>query len=335
MPLTNELEKGPILVECIAPEGLGFGHGSISVQERIASGDLSRHDMATAEGIIRSEEGMTAIESDDDGCSDGRDTASIIKGADRYSADTKKQRAKIFGGGSAMATAGLIGNGAINPKEDNLTDAFEYGMFRLEEAGLDFGAHTVTNCSDGKSGCGAIDEAPAIIENIGRYREEITKAVDTVIDPAFDRTELGELLNESFDNFAVMHESESKVVGEEAYQGGSILSKLLKRNKKVAELADSHNEVAIVVSTDIDDMTADQGAVRNATDGKAQIFPIDAARLKRISDELFEYDHDKKQALVSMLVYTFSVSATLTKGDLPTFVAHRGQPFVSLDFSQQ
>lgn len=329
-PMQAEQELENINVERIAPEGLGFGHGSISVQDRLESGDLDQATLDVVEGIVHSDSAMVIVDADDDGCPDGRKAAAMIMGRDRHTAPSHKHRPKVFGGGATMATAALIGNGAVDPSTETISEAFEYGIHRLENVGLNFGGHSAVKTADGKSGCGAIDEAPNIIKNIVRYREEIKGVIETLVDPEADKAELDGIMETAIDNFAAVSDTESSQEPTEEqqlseYKGGSILSKFQHREKKIAELEGEHKEVAIVMNIDVDGMTFDQDRVRKETDDKAQVFAVDVPRMKDIADGMFEYDHDKKQALVSMLMYSLGTAATLTKGDLPVDVVYQGE----------
>lgn len=339
----EEIETIPLEIKTkrIAPEGLGFGHGSISVQDRLQNPDdgLEQGTLQAADEVINSDTSMVPVQADDDGCPDGRGTAAMILGEDRHEAPSQnKHRYKVFGGGSTMATAALIGNGAIDPGEENVANMFEYGMFRLDGAGMNFGAHSAVTAADGKSGCGAIDEAPTIMENVVEYRENIRSTIDALIDPLVNRAELDGMVETAIDNFETVTKASAgyePTVDQQPveYRGGAVLSKITGRKKKVAELEGEHKEVAIVINVDLEDMTFDQNMVRKATGGKAQVFPVDVPRMKQIADKLFEYDHDKKQAVISMLIYSLGTAATLTKGDLPVDLKYQDEPYISLDFS--
>lgn len=323
-----EMEMTPkeIQVDCIAPEGLGYGQGSISVNERLENPeDLRESDINKTREIIESQVSMVLINSNDDGCPDGREASAIIEGVNEERVEADLVRAKVFGGGSTMAMSAIVGNGAINPKEESLTDAFEYAIFRLEEVGLNYGGHSHVTVGEGKSGCGAIDEAPAILSNTEVYETEIADNIRALVDPEQNRAELDGMIETAMTNFKELSDSQqSESETEEPYKGGKILSKLLHRNKKIAELKGGHNEVAVVINTDMEDMTFDQEAVRKSTEGRAQVFPIDVPRLKEISQSMFEYEPDQKRAVISMLIYSLSTAATLTKGDLPVFISHQG-----------
>ncbi len=329
--MLEEIDTMPkeIQVECIAPEGLGYGHGSISVQDRLQNlEDLDQPTLATVQEIIESDRSMVPVEANDDGCPDGRSTASIIMGKDRQTIPGHKHRPKVFGGGATMATAALIGSGAIDARKETLHDAFEYGIFRLEDAGLNFGGHSAVKTSEGKSGCGAIDEAPNIVASIGKYKEEITGTIKALLDPTQDQAELNGMLETAFEHFDSLRDAErdQQATIEQypvQYKGATVLSKFLARDKKIAELDGVHKEVAVVMNIDVEGMTFDQDAVRKSTNDTAQIFAIDVPRMREIAEGIFEYEPDQKRALVSMFIYSLSTAATLTKGDLPVFVQHQ------------
>lgn len=75
-----EHTEQPVIVELIAPEGLGFGEGGISVKEQVRKGILTPeaprhiHDL-----LINDPDVFKPIEAEDDGCGDGRPWNKIIQ----------------------------------------------------------------------------------------------------------------------------------------------------------------------------------------------------------------------------------------------------------------
>src|SRR4051794_11956635 len=100
-------------------DGLGYGEGSISaaaLKEQV--GD---EVFAAAEHVINSPDILIAVDHDDngelvddDGCGDGRKWKRVFRGAVEKARSLN--RAKVFGGGAAMAAATLIGRGEAHGK---------------------------------------------------------------------------------------------------------------------------------------------------------------------------------------------------------------------------
>lgn len=107
-----EYKEQTAIVELIAPEGLGFGEGGISVKEQIKKGILTPeaprhiHDL-----LINDPDAFKPIEAEDDGCGDGRPWNKVIqlitendqKKINLYK--TSLLRAKVFGGGLVVASS--------------------------------------------------------------------------------------------------------------------------------------------------------------------------------------------------------------------------------------
>lgn len=310
----NEEYLEKLRVERIAPEGLGFGHGSISARE------VSPAIMEQVAEVIQSPAALVPVESDDDGCPDGRGTTEMIQGKDQTCQPVN--RAKVFGGGATMAMAALVGTG--NAESGSIADAFEIAADRLSMRDINFGAHSAEHPAEGKSGCGAIDEAPKNIDNIFNFEEEIIGTLEALAGPQASKPELHSMAETAIENF-----KDFKGTGSD-YRGADVLDGILERDKKVAVLGDSHKEVGLVINTDIEDMTFDQEAVRRATGGQAQVFSVDVPRMKQIAEGLFDDPESQRQALVSMLVYSLGTAGTLTDGSLPVDVVYAHNKAISL-----
>jgi hypothetical protein len=104
----------------------------------------------------------------------------------------------------------------------------------------------------------------------------------------------------------------------------------------IKELADEHLEDFIVVNdienTTFDQRLFDEEMARRGVEGTAQAFVVDSWRGRMYADFIAgiaekEYGMDRdwayKKAEADFWIRTLAVSATLTKGDLPTFARRK------------
>jgi hypothetical protein len=243
----------------------------------------------------------------DDGCGDGRPAVSVIEGEikHRYSL----QRPKVFGGGAMMSTAMLIGLGYADGEP--LVDAFKSGMHALDEHCVNYGAHTDNHAGAHQCGCGAIDNAPVVLQNVVKFRGRI---LDTL--HALDLGLAEEKLSEVLGNFV----SYAKAVSGQQYEGKVVMNEIISKGKVVKELSGAHKELFILFN-DVMGTTADQGLINDISEGKVQLFDVDLWRLKELAQKLYGATMEFEEALVSELIYTLGVAATLTHGDLPVYMA--------------
>ncbi len=104
------------------------------------------------------------------------------------------------------------------------------------------------------------------------------------------------------------------------YSGREALEQLREKKKVIKELDGTHNEVAVVLNY-VQGKTVNQQKVREISGGAAQVFAVDVWRLQSIAARLYPNDESKQnKALLSMVVHTLGVAATLTRGDLPVYV---------------
>lgn len=296
----------------IAPEGLGFGEGGISLSDR--NNEISSEDLSQIETIVNSKDILVPVSTDkdgnmidDDGCGDGRSVSRIFEGEEIRGKSLN--RAKVFGGGAAMATSTLIGLGQA--KGHTLSSTFSSGISLLRDKMVNFGAHTDTHAvhSQENSGCGAIDKAPIIVKNAVKFKEQIRSTIQAL---GIETTGLDEV-EFAFSSYA------SDQMGE--YTGADVMNEIIDNGKIVKELEDDHKEVLVILNT-ADNFTVDQDVIREATNKKAQAFAVDVWRLKVLADRLYvdQSDDVRHKAFLSELVYTLATAATLTKGDLPVYV---------------
>lgn len=297
----------------LAPDGLGFGEGTISYQARKV--EVGEEVMTKALEVAQSPDILqevskdkSGVQLDDDGCGDGRNVGRIFEGvAERFKS---LSRSKVFGGGVTMATAAAIGLGTATK---NLRNAFSDSMAGLRDKMIGFGAHTDRHAHDENCGCGAIDKAPRIIQNAITFRDQITSSIGAL---GVDQTGLDEVFA-NFEDYANHMDTDS-------YTGSGVMEEIIDNGKIVKELDDNHKEGIVVLNT-VEGYTVNQEKVREATDGEVQAFAVDVWRVKDIADRLHADDSEevRHKAFLSELVYTLATAGTLTNGDLPVIVVSK------------
>lgn len=290
-------------------DGLGIGEGSISgasVADDAGPDIMKQVDDAIASPAIlvdisKDDDGHLV---DDDGCGDGRITKIVMRG--REPLHLSLNRAKVFGGGSAMTVADLFGSGEA---DDTLLGTFQKSIDVLAEHMLNFGAHTADHVSSPeKCGCGAIDEAPVAIARAVKYRADI-EAQFAALGVSTDG------LDVVFGNF----EKCAERFADQTYHGTDVMNLIIDRGKIVKQLGGVHVEARVILNF-VKDKTVDQGMVHSISDGKADVFGVDVWRMQELADALHPNDKSAQvRAFQSMLVYTLAVAAVLTKGDLPVY----------------
>ena len=331
----HDKERTVEIVE-LAPDGLGFGEGTISTQTQLKNPEVSGltpEVLHVGAEIIKSGKPFTEVDPDanDDGCGDGRPTGVIYRFVEGIKKTFKKsrRRAKVFGGGliaaASMYRTAIGGN--VHPDETVLGDR-EMVAGMLDKADIGYGGHTDNHAHDEISGCGAVDKYPLITANALAFRTEITGVLRTVYGEDFSEREGA--INQVFASY------DNQVTNGETYfsdAAGSKTRDLLERHGSVIkELNDDHLEDFIVIN-DIEGTTFDQRAFddelksRGVT-GTAQAFVVDAWRGRMYADfvadiaEQTGMDRDLayQMAEADFWVRTLAVSGTLTKGDLPVFL---------------
>lgn len=290
-------------------DSLGYGEGSISHQDRI--GEVGPDTLKAVEAAIQSHEILVPISSDksgkpiiDDGCPDGRSWKRIFEGQNqRYKS---LNRPKVFGGGLVMGVAGAVANDETNGL--TLNELFSRTRQVFKNGLINYGAHTDDHASGSKSGCGAIDNAPTIISNAVKYRDEIYATLK-VLD--LDLPQIDSI----FKNFA----DYSRQVEGQTYEGRQVIQEATEDGKVVKELAGPHLEMYIILNT-VNGFTVDQEKIRQLSDSKAQVFVVDVWRLEELADSMYEEQDARNKAFIGGIVYSLSTAATLTKGDLPVYL---------------
>lgn len=305
-------EVQPIQIEVVkVAEAIGYGEGPISYQARKEA--VGEGIMQLVEKLIESPEIIVPIGIDkygnsieDDGCGDGRWVAKIFKGTKTITAESL-HRAKVFGGGLTMGLSARIGNGEV--ASEDLNHEFENTIALFEEQGIGYGAHTDQHAHGEKGGCGAIDNAPLIIENVVKYEDEIRGTIAAL---GYD----DEHLDDVFKNFST---SNQEFRGKK-YAGSKVIDDIKHHAKFVKELGDDHLEAFILLSY-VEGHTVNQQLIREKTDNKVQVFAVDVWRMSQIAEKMYPGDLLKQsKAFKSELIYTLATAATLTPGDLPVRV---------------
>lgn len=314
---TDKLE---LSITAVAPEGLGFGDGTISGKERLEA--LDKDTLSKIEELAGSPRILVPVSVgkdgepiDDDGCGDGRGVRRTFMGNEEKSKSLN--RPKVFGGGVTMTASTVIGLGRAG--DTSLQDLFSESMGTLAEKGIGFGAHTDIHAHGPNCGCGAIDKAPVILEKAIAFESQIRGVI----------SKLGietEGLDDVYDNF---RSYAGKIKGQE-YSGARVMGEIVDNGKIVVkELDDDHKEVVILLNM-VEGYTVDQDQVRQLTDGKAQAFAVDVWRMQQLVDRVYQDEPEevRHQAFLSELVYTLATAGTLTKGDLPVYAIDQAKAAV-------
>lgn len=183
----------------------------------------------------------------------------------------------------------------------------------LAEREMDFGGHTDNHASGEKCGCGAIDQAPVIVQAAVTFKDEIAATIQTL---GVSTHHLPEVMA----NYALYAER----IKDQPYSGKQTMQGVINSGKIVKELADDHRETRIVLNF-VEGMTIDQQYVRDVTDGRAQAFGVDVWRMRQIAEKLTANQDGSinadaaEKAFLGELVYTLATASVLTKGDLPVY----------------
>lgn len=316
-------EQGRIEAKVItlAEDGVGYGDGSIGVQNRLADENdpLTRQDLIAVEELVRSGQALVPLDLDDhgqmlddDGCGDGRAVSLVEKVGQTFKRSLN--RAKVFGGSVTMTVAARVGIGDV--KEQRQEELFTQASNQLDESGIDYGAHSSDHCGEDESGCGAIDKFQDHLLNTEKYRKQISRTTFEIarasgFNEGKDEREVGAMIDDSLDNLREYGHSLKPA------KGVSIFKAIKNRSKVVKELCGEHNEVRVLLNM-VYGHTIDQELIRERTGGRAQVFVVDAWRMLDVIDRnKFIAEDKKEQAFIAELIYSLGVSATLTKGDLP------------------
>jgi len=325
-----EVEKNSEMNTFVLTEtGLGFGSGAISVETRIASGELARKSVEAAVDIIcHSTEVFVTVDNEakDDGCGDGRETELIyLLDPDTGEIQTFNRslnRAKVFGGG--LVVAGSMWRAVEGARAGTtLSSDREFISDQLTDRGIAFGAHTDTHAEGEKSGCGAIDRYDEISGNISVFRDEIIASLETLYGETFDENS-GAILA-VLDNYDELNDYHDMT-------GAETMAFIEKKHSVIKKLKGDHNECLVVLNT-VEGTTLDQKALKKQLENRqidedVQSFAVDVWRgemyAREVSDVASEHGYDKnesyKKAYADFLIRTLATSGTLTAGDQPVIM---------------
>ncbi len=303
-------------IEAVAPEGLGYGKGSISVKNRRESGDLPKETEETVKKEVRNPERHVVVEFNDDGCGDGRYTRRLyvleMKKSDMCETSLNRSglRAKIFGGGLIV---GWIADRAISgpvTEQDTVTSDRRTVADKLTKNNIKFGGHTSDHAPDGKTGCGAIDHAPEIVRSAVEFAAQIRENITYLRPDIYSEERFAKVI----DVFRSMAESS-------AYFGdGSIedTKRIFAESKAVIkELQGDHAEIRFV-RNEVPGTTINQSKIVEITNDIGEIFVDDSWRRDMYADALGKgSEEDAAVAALATEVWTLAVAATLTDGSLP------------------
>lgn len=337
--MRQETEPTNHEISIIAPHGLGYGEGLISVETQIKHGELTHEVLSRAIDIVQQSDTVFTkvdIDAPDDGCGDGRPTAKVfrvIKRPDERIVEEfnkSRRRAKVFGGGLVVASSMLrVLKGQPLKADTVLRDRAETTAI-LNNEGIPFGAHTDTHATDDQCGCGAIDKYPAITRNVITFRDGISSTLVALYGSEYSANE--HAINEVFDYYEGLLTEHPEYFTDA--EGSKTMGIIEDNGAYIKQLSDTHLEDLIVIN-DIEGTTFDQRAfdaeLREIVGDDApqvQAFTFDTWRGRMYADAMSKHavennpsldlEFTRKKAYADFLIRsTLAVAATLTAGDLP------------------
>lgn len=339
------MEKN-VNVVTLAPEGLGFGNGSISAGNQLQypeKSGLTQEAFETGKDIILNDSRVfVEVDEEDDGCGDGRPAVTIYRMIsavpESHEVERHKQfynksrnRAKVFGGG-LIAAASMLRSaawGKVNGNETVLTDRKKTAAI-LWKKGIKFGAHTDNHANSENCGCGAIDKYPQILQDTLQYEEKIRGVVALYVgDDWGDDWQVN--TNAVFDSYR------DQIANASGYykdaEGRKTMDFIEESGAVVKELADDHLEDFVVLN-DVEGTTFDQRVFdvimrERGVSGTAQAFAVDIWRGRMYADAVacyaeeeygLDYETTRRRCIVDFIARTTcGPSATLTDGTQPVF----------------
>lgn len=324
--MPTEYESTEYEAKCIAPEGLGFGEGSISAHEVLTSEQLAT---ATELLIAHKDRIIRPVEEYDDGCGDGRPTDIVFQVIDGQTDEIReykksKLRAKIFGGGLQVAASMWRSVAGRPESEETVLGDRKFIAAKLSERDIQFGAHTDTHAEGDACGCGAIDKYASSV-TIGvseEYAEQIVAAAS-----ALDSTV-------SEDSLRAAQQTRHFISADEHYMsdaaGSLTMDFIMDSGAVVKRLREGHRE-ALLFANDEPGTTVDQSVITELfkeaeLPDNVHVFVIDVWRGKMYADVVGTIAHDvlgvdasqaADVAYADFLVNQLAVATTLTKGDIP------------------
>ena len=337
-----EVHQSAAVVEMIAPNGLGYGEGGISVKRQIEEGILTEEAPQHIYDLLMNDpEAFKRVEELDDGCGDGRPWHKVIQmipdgnGGKKIELYNKSRlRAKVFGGGLVVASSMWRTIHGAPEADQTLGEDRAFMASELEARDFSHGAHSDDHATGENCGCGAIDNYPKITANALKYRQEITSSLEALYGGDFEANK--EAIQAVFNTYESLVEAENFFSDA---SGKKSMEQILDSGAVVKELSGRHIEETIVVN-EVEGTTLDQQyftqTVKNASVHKprvVQAFSVDVWRGKQIAEMVTAIAIDKdpsrdaeeinKLAYADFLVRTLAVAATLTAGDLPVYRRRR------------
>lgn len=331
-----EIDMSRVEVVALAPEGLGFGEGGISVKNQIDQGIITEKVPGYVNEILTQDNHiLKRVESGDDGCGDGRAWKRVIQRVGNKVQHFNKSlhRAKVFGGG--LVVAGSMWRAIHGSVADGDTVGADRRLMvdELLKHGVSYGAHTDNHATGDDCGCGAIDKYQTISLNVIKYRAEITDLLKVLYGNDY------EMNQEAIARvFAVYQELANN---DEYFSDGSgkqSMNQILKAGAVVKELEGHHVEETIVIN-DVPGTTIDQQRFTEMVKKRCQsdqqhpktiqVFSVDIWRGRDLARAVADiaYGKDSTQsrdelyrlAFADFLIRTLAVAGTLTAGDLPVY----------------
>lgn len=336
----SEQEHLVASVELIAPNGLGFGEGGISVKNQLEQGIITPEaPKRIHEILIHDPNVFKQVEATDDGCGDGRPWSKIVQMVASENGEkkihffkTSQLRAKVFGGGLVAASSMWRVLQGVPESGETIKADRQFVASEFAKREFSHGAHSDDHAEGDKCGCGAIDNYPLITANALKYRAQVMSTLEVLYAEDFDENKAA--IESAFGVYEAL-------AGSADYfndaNGKDAMQQLLEAGAVVKELSGNHVEETIVIN-DVPGTTLDQRyfteQVKNACieEIKPQViqaFSVDVWRGKEIAKEVVSIasEHDSaidtaeayKLAYADFLIRTLAVSATLTGGDLPVY----------------
>jgi hypothetical protein len=325
-------------IAVIAPNGLGYGEGAISVNEQMERGELSKEALEAAIDIIKNDPRVFRhVDSDanDDGCGDGRPTEKVfqyLSGSDEKECvgyNASRLRAKVFGGGLVVASSMYRMLKGQPVEDDSVYHDREVVATILKENNVKYGAHTDSHASGESCGCGAIDKYTLMTTNVARYRNQIGNNIKTLYGNEYDANRHAiDSVFEFYDALASNDDYFRDATGKQTME-------LIEDEGAVIKMLRGEHLEDLIVANDIDGTTFDQREFDRLLKDRLgesapeiQVFAFDTWRGRMYADlvagQLDSNDDDSaalrsRQAAYAdfMIRSTLSVAATLTAGDLP------------------
>lgn len=350
--MTYEIGEKPMHTIEISPLRYGNEASSISYDKQLQSGELTTEAVKVALEAIHSKECMVAIHETDDGCIDGRCSATVsyFKDGQEITApadNSNHERYKVAGGGYITGTGMVLALGS-EYRQDTLDTQVAYTTALLNEKGITCGMHTAdVHGSLTGTGCGANDQLPTILRNGGVYADQIGANIEALVGIAgmpYKPEIFGRVLanwNETLETEGFSEESTGASRLIEMKKAVQLAQNQSNSEKPVAvskHLAGDHKEDFIILNF-VEGKTFSQDAFKKRlaaafaidplskeAEGIAQTFVVDVPRIVAMSsalstDETGETDNTRFETLLyAGVAYQLATAATLTDGSLRTFV---------------